>query len=602
MKTEEKYISSSLYRTKSPYSMTPQYITIHNTANDASANNEYTFMTKTNASSTTGWHIVVDDVKAIYAVPLNRNSWHAGDGANGTGNRRSIGIEICYSKSGGERYNKAEENCVQLVAMLLKRYGWGIDRVKKHQDWSGKYCLPLDCTELLTPTGWKQLADINIGDIVAQYNDGKIEFVEVQDIVEPYEDDVLKVYKTEATADHRMWSKQSGSKYTKWDFKTWGEILSNKTWHNIPTSGQYEAKGLDISDEELLLLAWVQGDGHYMKRTYKDGEHYLGIEFHLSKERKINRLKQLLDEANYKYSCNIQKDGTTKIRLFGADYVKHFEEYLTNKCFDYNLLEMDKHQFELFIDELLIVDGCKENNSYCSTIQQNYDVIQALCSINNVRTNQMKTGNSTALTITDRNLSFSGTQDIEERKTLVSCVTVPSGKILIRQYGQPKVVGNCPHRILAEGRWNSFKNRIAKAMGGTPTPDKPNTGSTVYRVRTMNGSYLEWVRGYGNGTDGYAGVYGRSIDGLQIQGKTYQVHIKGMLRGKWLNWVTGYGKGIDGYAGIYGRAIDGIRVKGTAYRVHLKGGSWLPWVNKCDNTNNGYAGIYGKEIDGIQIR
>lgn len=62
------------------------------------------------------------------------------DGGSGTGNRKSIGIEICYSKSGGSRYNQAEENCVQLVASLLKKYGWGIDRVKKHQDWSGKRC------------------------------------------------------------------------------------------------------------------------------------------------------------------------------------------------------------------------------------------------------------------------------------------------------------------------------------------------------------------------------------------------------------------------------------------------------------------------------
>ena len=478
-------VSESKYNTQCPYPMTPEYITVHNTANDASAKNEIAYMKRNDYNS---YHFAVDDIEARQGLPLDRNNFSCGDGVNGTGNRKSIAIEICYSKSGGARYVQAEENCVQLVAYLLKKYGLGVDRVKKHQDWSGKYCLPLDCTELLTPTGWKQLADINIGDIVAQYNDGKIEFVEVQDIVEPYEDDVLKVYKTEATADHRMWSKQSGSKYTKWDFKTWGEILSNKTWHNIPTSGQYEAKGLDISDEELLLLAWVQGDGHYMKRTYKDGEHYLGIEFHLSKERKINRLKQLLDEANYKYSCNIQKDGTTKIRLFGADYVKHFEEYLTNKCFDYNLLEMDKHQFELFINELLIVDGCKENNSYCSTIQQNYDVIQALCSINNVRTNQMKTGNSTALTITSNNLSFAGTQNIEKRKTLVSCVTVPSGKILIRQYGQPKVVGNCPHRILAENRWESFKNRVRQAMGdtSTPQPTSPFKVGDYVRIRTAD--------------------------------------------------------------------------------------------------------------------
>ena len=80
MKIEKKYIPSSLYPIKSPYEMTPEYITIHNTANDASADNEYTYMTKTNASSSTGWHIVIDNIKAIYAVPLTRNSWHAGDG------------------------------------------------------------------------------------------------------------------------------------------------------------------------------------------------------------------------------------------------------------------------------------------------------------------------------------------------------------------------------------------------------------------------------------------------------------------------------------------------------------------------------------------
>jgi len=39
---------------------------------------------------------------------------------------KSIGIEICYSKSGGVRYGVAEENAVQYIAKLLKQYGWGI--------------------------------------------------------------------------------------------------------------------------------------------------------------------------------------------------------------------------------------------------------------------------------------------------------------------------------------------------------------------------------------------------------------------------------------------------------------------------------------------
>ena len=60
--------------------------------------------------------------------------------ANGEGNRNYIHLEICYSKSGGQRFFYAEKRAAKEVALLLKQYGWGIDRVKKHQDFSGKYC------------------------------------------------------------------------------------------------------------------------------------------------------------------------------------------------------------------------------------------------------------------------------------------------------------------------------------------------------------------------------------------------------------------------------------------------------------------------------
>ncbi|MFE6377381.1 peptidoglycan-binding protein, partial [Bacillus subtilis] len=73
-------------------------------------------------------------------LPLNRNAWHTGDGTNGPGNRKSIGVEICYSKSGGTKYEAAEKLAIKFVAQLLKERGWGIDRVRKHQDWNGKYC------------------------------------------------------------------------------------------------------------------------------------------------------------------------------------------------------------------------------------------------------------------------------------------------------------------------------------------------------------------------------------------------------------------------------------------------------------------------------
>ena len=128
----------SKYSIKCPYAMTPQYITIHNTANDASAMNEISYMLSNN--NQVSFHFAVDDTRAVQGLPLDRNGWHAGDGANGTGNRKSIGIEICYSKSGGVQFEEAERNAAILAAKLLKQYGWGTERLKRHKDWSGKYC------------------------------------------------------------------------------------------------------------------------------------------------------------------------------------------------------------------------------------------------------------------------------------------------------------------------------------------------------------------------------------------------------------------------------------------------------------------------------
>lgn len=122
---------------KCPYAMTPTRIVIHNTANDASAENEIAYMLSNNKE--TSFHFAVDDKEIVQGIDLNRNAWHASDG-NGKGNREGIAIEICYSKSGGGRWLKALENAAELTAKLLKDYGWGIDRVTKHQDYSDKHC------------------------------------------------------------------------------------------------------------------------------------------------------------------------------------------------------------------------------------------------------------------------------------------------------------------------------------------------------------------------------------------------------------------------------------------------------------------------------
>ena len=135
---EQRIIPQSKFSLKAPYHMDAEDLIIHNTYNDAPAINEAAYMTSNN--SVTGFHFVVDHQRALQLIPLNRNSFNAGDGANGRGNRKGIAIEICYSKSGGARFIQAEINGAKLAVHILKQKGWGIERMKKHQDYSGKYC------------------------------------------------------------------------------------------------------------------------------------------------------------------------------------------------------------------------------------------------------------------------------------------------------------------------------------------------------------------------------------------------------------------------------------------------------------------------------
>lgn len=113
-------------------------ICIHNTANDASAMSEISYML--GRPEKVSFHAAVDNYRVVTGLPFTRSCYASGDGRFGKGNAHMINIEICYSRSGGEQFEEAEDLCASYVAMLLKQYNWEIDRVKKHQDFANKYC------------------------------------------------------------------------------------------------------------------------------------------------------------------------------------------------------------------------------------------------------------------------------------------------------------------------------------------------------------------------------------------------------------------------------------------------------------------------------
>lgn len=130
--------------------MAPKYITIHNTGNpNSTAKNERTWLTNPDNPRSASFHYVIDAINVVECIPPNETANHAGDG-RGDGNMRSVGVEICESGD----YAQTLRNAAAFVASLLYERGWGIDRLRRHYDWSGKIC-PRKMYDSGKWTGWE---------------------------------------------------------------------------------------------------------------------------------------------------------------------------------------------------------------------------------------------------------------------------------------------------------------------------------------------------------------------------------------------------------------------------------------------------------------
>ena len=183
---------------RSELKMTPNTITIHNTGNTKStAKNERAWLTSPTNDRTASYHIVIDQNEAIECVPLNEVAWHAGDGITGAGNRKSIGIEICESGD----YEKTLSNAVELVTDMLLQRAWGVDRLKRHFDWSGKIC-PRKMYDKGKWLGWTSFINR-----VQNAMDG-VDEVELQKEIELLKEEIIKL-KARDSMDVPKWATEA---------------------------------------------------------------------------------------------------------------------------------------------------------------------------------------------------------------------------------------------------------------------------------------------------------------------------------------------------------------------------------------------------------
>ena len=195
VKIVQNWLPESKYYLKASYDMQPKGIIVHNTAGAASAMEEANRMINNN--SPISFHVVIDEKEVVECIPFRRNAWHAGDGGYGFANRNLIGIEIARSTSPQEVYLQAEANAVIYVAGVLKEYGWGVDKLYKHKQFSATAC-PHRTEEL----GWQRFIALVQAELnrLKKPSESKPKVV----VPSPYQKDADKLKKLGLTTGERL--------------------------------------------------------------------------------------------------------------------------------------------------------------------------------------------------------------------------------------------------------------------------------------------------------------------------------------------------------------------------------------------------------------
>lgn len=346
---------------------------------------------------------------------------------------------------------------------------WDKQNMVVHRWTANKACVPVD-SEVLTRNGWVKISEIQIGEEIAcaDLDNLRISFEEVYDKVEEHQHDTYTNNGLTATKDHRM-------VYSAWQSKnffriaTYNELLHKRNNVYIPLAGYSDFDGLDMSMKMISFLVAVQADGHYMYDKRVDGtKSYYGLEFHFSKQRKVERIIEILNDLHLPYRTTNQSDGTTKIRIYNYDGINVVQEmcerYLNNKAFTWNFINMNQEQALWFLNELLFWDGCKAANLYTSRNHENLDVVSAIAALNGVgaRISGDNIGfhESPFMTLSKENTRRNNKQK-GSNITNVTCVSVKTGVFLCRQNGKTFIIGNCPGDYLY-----SLHPRIANVVNG----------------------------------------------------------------------------------------------------------------------------------------
>lgn len=331
-----------------------------------------------------------------------------------------------------------------------------------------------DKTEVLTENGFKLFADLDKGEKVAQYlESGEIQFVEPTEYYEDkYAGDMVhfKLHRGKinpdvdimVTPNHRMVRRSIATGEL-----SLFEARSDQRYssaYKLPVSGIHNSGDDVFSPLDQLRVAF-QADGSFSNRKNSYTGERTGtypLRFSLKKERKKERLRNILDSLGYEYTWSEYDDGYASVRI--ASPIK------LDKNFDWiNLSDVSNLWCKSFVEELTHWDGSgrlsgtdRGSNTICfnSTCELSVNKVQAVGAISGFKTYTThyddKRPNHKRLRV--YNVSFVEKEDIHTTHIenepvkydgFVYCVSVPSKMLIVRRNGCVAVCGNTEHSVMS---------------------------------------------------------------------------------------------------------------------------------------------------------
>lgn len=397
-------------------------------------------------------------------------------------------------------YAMAENTCEICGAKpenLRHRHGhevYEIDYVNGTAKFVKVFCVCSLCvdedTDVLTKDGWKKIPDVTTEDYVACWDkDWSITFQKPQATIKSYHGEAIEISgrgkKLYFSENHRLplkvASKQSPSYGQVKDVLAKDYKASH--YYNWITGGNGVGKG-HLSAEERVYIA-IEANGHLAwdkndvgTRSDPDGERqkkwsnrYGSEEYrytyvvHLYKTRKIERLKELLEESGLRHQITKQSDGYCDFNIWTNKECKHFKN-----CFD---ISMPSEKALEFIEELVFWDGThsKGQTSWFTNKKEEADFVQAIAAQCNVlatviavnRIGNLRKGEWTTpydrLTYAVNLHSIHNeycTRELKPKRVKwgkeMYCLTVPTSYFVARRDGMVFVTGNCHLGCIHTGR------------------------------------------------------------------------------------------------------------------------------------------------------